>query len=371
MWRKCVSVILVIAIFTAIISTSYAAEVMSETITEEMDVARASVDATIIDSILPDGDELSVDSSSLQTGLTVDEIDQELSLIYIQLDEALKELKVDRCEENLIKVAELSARIKQLESDMEKYGFTFLSETDVEQLMGASMAEPSAVPDPPSITDTKNARFAVSPVYTATLSSGEKIPYYYVTAYNKNTSSNLVSMPSIPINKNRMSDFLDAFIKTYVAKIVSSAVSAYSMVLNWAPYEMITYSSVTQASATYTVEAVYTSTARFIWAYSEYAGQYYHEATVHRTNIANHHVIRYSANGKSQIDSADENYTVSTDHYSSPGQLVKERWENDIASIEVERVANVKYYYQKDSKSAKELVQSVAVPYVSFYIELT
>lgn len=342
------------------------------TVSEELDAERASVDPVVVEQILESGI-CAYNEDVAVSGLTVDEIDEELSHIYLDLEKATMECEKVDSEENRNKLMAINDRIQMLEADLQQYGFKFLSDAEAAALLGISDVSTASVYDePPANWNTQNARVVVSSVNTVTLSTGEEIPYYYVTAYNTTNDSNLVSMPTIPIEaKNTFGDFVNALIQTYAAKVVGATIGAYSKVLEWLPYEMITYTNAPAAAAAdYTVEAVYTSTARWIWAYSEYGGRYYHEATVHRTSVANHHVIRYSYNGVSRVDSEDENYMVYTPHFSSPGALVKERWENGETSILLERVANIKYYYKQNENATQELVQSVAVPYLQYAIEL-
>lgn len=353
---------------TAVESTH---ETIGTTTTEEIHGLRPSVDPAVVEMLLSTATDISANSATVRSGLSLEQIDEELAFLYLELEQATLACAEQNSEENRNHLAKINARVQMLESDLQQYGFKCLNKEEAAALLGISNVSPASIYDePPANWNTQNARVVVSPVYSVTLSTGEVIPYYYVTAYNTTTDSNLVDEPSIPIEKKTMGDFFSALIQTYAAKIAGAVVGQYTKVLEWLPYEMITYNNIPSAAADYTVEAVYTTTARWIWAYSEYGGRYYHEATVHSTSIANHHVLRYSYNGNSEIDSYDENYTVSTQHFNSVRALVKERWENGETSILLERVANVKYYYKEDESSTAELVQSVPVPYLQYAIEL-
>ena len=74
--------------------------------------------------------------------------------------------------------------------------------------------------------------------------------------------------------------------------------------------------------------------------------------------------------GKSQIDSSDESYSLYTDYYYNGDQLVKERWENQIGSLYVETIADVKYYYKKSASASEELLYTVSVPHVQYPSEI-
>lgn len=346
-------------------------EILGTTVSEEIYGQRSSVDPAVVEALLLTQADVPTSRAGTRSGLSMEQIDAELSYLYLELEQATLACADKNSDENRNRVERISSSIQMLEADLQQYGFKFLNNQEAAALLGISDVSPASIYDePPANWNTQNARVVVSPVYSVTLSTGEVIPYYYITAYNTTTNSNLVDKPSIPIEKDTVGDFLSALVQTYAAKIAGAFVGQYTKVLEWLPYEMITYNNIPSAAADYTVEAVYTSTPRWIWAYSEYGGRYYHEATVHRTSIANHHVIRYSYNGNSKIDSDDENYTVSTQHFSSVAALVKERWENGETSILLERVANVKYYYKEDASSTAELVQSVPVPYLQYAIEL-
>lgn len=293
--KKCVALILALMLMLSCSVTTYASasEIEGATVSEDLNDTRLSVDPSVVNQIL--GSSVAACSEETSSGLTVEQIDEELSHLYLDLENANKICELENNEENRERVAEITDRIQMLESDMQQYGFKFLTDAEAAALLGVSNVSAASIYDePPANWNTQNARVVVSSVLTVTLSTGEEIPYYYVTAYNTTSDSNLVYEPSIPIEKETIGDFIDALIQTYAAKIVGSVISSYSKVLEWLPYEMITYQNIPSAAADYTVEAVYTTTARWIWAYSEYGGRYYQEATVHKTSIANHHVMRYS-----------------------------------------------------------------------------
>ena len=297
-------------------------------------------------------------TSSVQQEIIL--IEDELSQLYLQLQSPAI----------LSQSTSTLDRITQLEQQLESFGFRVLDSKEASAVLGLSSGI-SPQSTPPSNWNTSSAKFIVSPLYSVTLSDGSKIPYYYVTAYNTTTSSNLVSMKTMAMKQAQpISGWAGAILRKYMAKAASFVVGKYAKYLEAFPYELIQYKTVPDTSAAYTVEAVYTSTARFFYSYNANKDKYLHEGTSHRTSVANHHVMRYSYMGKSQIDSSDESYSLYTDYYYNGDQLVKERWENQIGSLYVETIADVKYYYKKSASASEELLYTVSVPHVQYPSEI-
>lgn len=371
--KKIVSLFLSLAmIFTLSIPAS-ALDVDSsdDPIQTSFGVEKAQVSAEIVEEIFANhalSTTTSIDIASEQE-LSTDDIDNELSHIYIDIERARKDYLADSTSGNEFTLSQLIQRKDFLENTLKSRGFIFLTDNEAQQLLGASSRATGSKP-----ADTDNTQYAVSPILSVTLSDKTEVKYYYVTAYAESTDSNMVRRALIEMDKagaKKIADFIDALVETYVGKLVGTAASLVKGVA-WLPYEMLTYSDDISISCSYTVQATYTTTPRFIWALSESLGNYQLEGVTHSTYIEDHHAMTYVHGGKSHTDSHNSNYTRRTDLYSKPGTIVKNQWETYAPKAYAEIVENIKYYYQKDEDkpSTKKLVKTERVPYAVSYMDM-
>lgn len=300
-----------------------------------------------------------------ESELSNEAIDSELRHIYLDIDLAEKTFTSNPSAKNKAVLNALIERKDFLEATLTNRGFIFLSDDEANMLMGSSAqtASITGAPTPPTPTDTVNTRYVMSELKVINLDD-TPLYWYYVTAYAKTVNSSMVSMPIIAMDADETQFYLSALIETYIGKFVSELLS-YSKIISWAPYEMIGASPDLEAPCSYTIDAVYTTTPRFVWLYSEPHNTYYLEGILHTTNIEDHHVMRYTSNGFSEVESHDENYTYVSPKYNRPVNVIKNQWNSGATTTYIEFVQDVKYYFQpdEDNENTKELVATKVAPY--------
>lgn len=253
-----------------------------DSIQASFEVEKEQVSAEIVEGIFANHAlpaTASIDAVSEQE-LSTDDIDRELSHIYIDIERAQENYLADPTSGNESALNQLIQRKDFLENTLKSRGFIFLTDDEAQQLLGASSRATGSKP-----ADTDNTRYVASSILSVTLSDNTKVKYYYVTAYAESTDSNMVRRALIEMDKagaEKVADFIDALVETYVGKLVGTAASLVKGVA-WLPYEMLTYSDDINISCSYTIQATYTTTPRFIWALSESLGNYQLEGVTHST----------------------------------------------------------------------------------------
>ena len=286
--------------------------------------------------------------------------ESELSTLYIKEYLATNNYNENPTSDNLHLLNSIVERINVIENTLKNRGQIFLSPEDAQVLMGENIST-YVVGDKPS--DTANTQFVATTISNITMSDGTVVPYYYVTAYSKTTSSYMVSMPTIDMGSNyNLTTFAAKVINLYANKIIASVISQIKY-FSWLPYELIQSSS-PQAISNYTIESVYTSTPRFIWAYSNTFNQYYLEGVTHMVDVADHHVIRSTKNGKSYVDSRDNSRTFYCDNYYTPSVIVTSQYNTNNPNLHLERIDDIKY---EDNGT---IVATRKVPYATKYASL-
>lgn len=371
--KRIMCVFLSIILLVSLTSTAFATQTSQQNsayTSYYCNTEKESVSADIVDTIInahAQASPLSTNavSSSSENILSDDDIDKELTHIYLDIDVAQQTFNDDPSLENQNIITALIERKDFLEATLSSRGYIFLSDDEAKMLMGSVLLTTSEeAPTPPTPTETSNTRYVMSDVKKIKLSDDAYHYYYYVTAYAKSTNSNMVAAPIIAMNVDKLQFYLNALAETYIGKFVSEALS-YVSILAWAPYEIVGATPDLTAPCSYTVDALYTTTPRFVWLYSETYHNYYLEGILHTTNIADHHVMRYTSNGLSEIKSYDENYSFVSPLYQRPVNVIKKQWNSDLGHTYIEYVRDVEYYYQSDENkpSTRKLVSTQTAPY--------
>ncbi len=332
-----------------------------------------SISAEVVEEIYSKhfvGDIASVNKSNGQK-LSTEEIEKELSHIYLDIEQAQKHFEDDPNKENELYLNNLIGRMEFFEGALTERGFIFLTDEEAQQLMGMPVVFTLDMGSKPS--DTSNTQYVASSISNVTLSDGTKVYWYYVTAYARSSSSRMVRNTKVTISDMaKKSDVIGARIETQVGRLVNN-LYWYETVTSWKPDEMITYTGDTGTSCTYTIDATYTATPRFIWASSQSSGTFYLEAITHQMTINNRHQVNYLYQGKAQIDSQTKTHTYSTPKFNANyiPDIIKDQWENNRSSAYIECVREVRYFYKAPPITSKnKLVSTQSAPYATGYFDM-
>lgn len=357
----------VVMAFSIIVPTSAAsASRESRSIADDIPKTPAETVDAIFDNhtVCPTNSSNTISESQLST----DDIDEELSHIYLDIYYAEESFASNPTAENEANLTALIDRKDLLEQTMTQRGFIFLSDDETKSLLG-DISGADGTPPP----DTNNTRYVAAPYSYVTLSDGFRVKYFYVTAYAESPNSNMVRQTMIQMSDSEsvIGDFVNSLIQTYIEKSISAAVSLVPGV-SWSPYELLFPSSDDDIYCDYSIKATYTTTPRFIWSLSDSLDYYLLDGVTHQTEIEDHHMILFTENGTSHTEPHDEYYTRTTDGWNNSGGIVKDQWETYAPKPHFEYPQHVNYYYQADENNpnSKILVASEKVPYAISYMDM-
>lgn len=303
-----------------------------------------------------------------ESQLSSDEIDEELSHIYLDIYYAEEAFASNPTAENEATLNALIDRKDLLEQTMTQRGFVFLTDSETKSLLG-DVSGADGTPPP----DTENTRYVAAPYRYVTLSDGFKVKYFYVTAYAESPNSNMVRQTIVEMSDRNsvIGDFSSSLIETYVGKIIGELISKIPGA-SWLPYEMLSPGVSDDITCAYSIKATYTTTPRFIWSLSDSLDYYLLDGVTHQTKIEDHHMMTYTNNGVSKTDDQNVYYTRTTDGWNKSHDIVKKQWETYAPKPHYEYAQNVEYYYQSDENdpSSRKRVASEKVPYAISYLDM-
>lgn len=306
-----------------------------------------------------------VQNSEGQGELDADAIYEELSGLYLKIEQAEKDYCIEKSAETQKILQVLVERKDLLESQLTSLGHIFLTQEEVDAVFGTADASP-LLDTPTKPNDTKNHRFALSPTYSTT-ANGKTVKFYYVTATPLTTSSTMHESYNIDIMENGYAKkFVGALVEVYASKITGAIVAAVSVPLSWAPYEMLSYSPNSTARSDYQIRASFTSTARFVWAGYEDDYMYYREGSFHSTSVSEVHTIVSVMNGRTITDTEQKDFTETTEHYTFSEIKDFVKWQYENGSVMVLEKNKFEYYFEYEDGTRVECASQVA-PYAADY----
>ena len=292
-----------------------------------------------------------------------DEILKQLGFLYLALEEAEKEYMSTNTGEIAMAIKDMEADIILLEKELEERGAIFLTPQQVEIMFAEVNTQVTRAGEyePP---DTVNTRYALFWPFTMSTTQGS-LKYYYVTATALSTNSNMWSSEFIPMNEDRVSQYVNAVVDVYVGKVTGAVIGTLGWWTNFAPWELLLDppSSHYSTLATYTITAQYVTNNRFIWCYSNTTNDYYLGLVLNSTSIREVHDNSYVYNGHPYGTSEEKTYTIDSDNFYSVGSVTREYWEGN-ETFHIEYIDEVEYTYNDKH------VTSINPPYAQGYYEM-
>lgn len=368
--KKLLSIILVISMVCAFSSPVYAVgEDSSDSVAVEKS-QESAVSKDIIEQIYKNHATNMVVPQNMerQDPLNTDAIYEELSRIYLEIEQAEEDYQAARSEETKEVLQGLIERKNLLENQLTSLGHIFLTQGETDAIFGVTDTVP-LLDEPTKPDDTSNHRYTLSPTYSLTI-DGKTVKFFYVTAIPLSTDSTMHESHNIDIMKDGSAKkFTGALLEVYVSKIVAAAVAAISIPVSWLPYEMLSFTPTEKVKSDYQIHASYTSTPRFVWAGYVDDFMYYLEGTFHSTSVSETHVITSVVNGKTITDRAINDYTEVTKHYSYAEirEFVTDQYTEGGGTV-IEK--NEFTYYFTDDEGNKSECASVMGPFTADYFYL-
>ena len=302
---------------------------------------------------------------STLSNISVDEIYEEISHIYLDIEEAQRKYNESKLDADYRTLSSLVKRKDELEQELVAQGHIFLSNAEVDILFGNGVSPCLNGPEKPA--DTANHKYTLSPVISL-IENGKYLKYFYVTAIPQTTKSGLHTSYVLDIlNSTPCKDLWAAFVEIEVSKGIGMVLGKWSFV----PYELLSFTPNQTAKSDVQIRASYTSTARFVWMSSPGNANdsflYSHEGTFHSTSVSEVRTVVTVQNGTTITDTSQKDYTAESEHFSTNkiGQFVHDHFVNGEDGTFILEINVFEYYYVPDKNKPEEkiLCKRVSGPY--------
>lgn len=315
------------------------------------------------------------DSSNPFCDTPTKEIEDELTHIYIDVTKAKATFEKEPTSINEDNYNKLVERAYNIESELKSRGFLFLTDEEAQIMLGALSPYGGEVGPRPA--DKEHTIFAASPIQTVTLSNGQSVPYYYVTAIARDQNGNSMCFFREDIDVD--TSYIKEIGKATVVNVF------WSMGSNLLPGKKLktvslaliqgfigTIPPAAKPSA-YKIRPSAVATPRFIFAYSDGYKDYVLEGVSHSTSVRVVHSFLFQANQKPLETQTEYNETIVCKYYNNPSGLVKTQWESMAEKGIIDAVGDydVELHSDGDIKPSN-LFKTItfALPYATSYGDL-